>query len=693
MNHCDEELRKAVALFRYGLIADVLRLPPGSREIRRTLHEKAQRTYTIPGTRRTRVAVETMRDWLSLYRTGGFEALYPKTRADRGRPRRLPPEVAELLVALKTEQPARSVKALIAIARERGVDHPLAPSTVHRLLSREGLLDKRPGEPVATDRRRFAFRDAGELWMSDVMHGPKVSDARRRRKTFLIAFIDDATRVLPFAAFAYAENTTAFLPVFKQAIARRGLPARLYVDNGANFRSQQLALVCAKLGIALIHARPYQPAGKGKIERFFRTLRAAWLRHLTAEATASLDTLNRTLWAWVEGEYHQSPHRGLDGRTPLDQWALAGHDVRYPDPGLDLDGLFLFEAKRRVMKDRTVSLHGRLYEVDAVLVGQTVTLRYDPDAPPSRPIEVVHDRQGCRAATRLDAYANTAVKRDRPSSQLQCDTPPSQPPLRDDGDLRIPVIPITDSGVMPITDSMLSDHQSERSDAGVPLWGEVIGLVQRSVCLSHGFSFQVELVGVVDEPVEDGVCEGGLPDHGMPALHGQLRGHDRGAQSMAVLDDLEQVAAVLGAELRHPPVVDDQDGGLGDRGEQLGIAPVGARDGQLGEQAWEAPVRGGVSVAARAVSEGAGYPTLSHAGRPRDQDVEVVTDPAPVGQRQDEVAVEASGLAEVDVLDAGRVTEPGAAQPVGELARGALGELAVDNEPEAFLEAEGLDLG
>ena len=259
--------------------------------------------------------------------------------------------------------------------------------------------------------------------------------------------------------------------------------------------------------------------------------------------------------------------------------------------------------------------------------------------------------------------------------------------------VRIPVIPITDSGVIPITDSMLSDHQSERSDAGVPLWGEVIGLVQRSVCLSHGFSFQVELVGVVDEPVEDGVCEGGIPDHGMPALHGQLRGHDRGAQSMAVLDDLEQVAAVLGAELRHPPVVDDQDGGLGDRGEQLGIAPVGARDGQLGEQAWEAPVRGGVSVAARAVSEGAGYPTLSHAGRPRDQDVEVVTDPAPVGQRQDEVAVEASGLAEVDVLDAGRVTEPGAAQPVGELARGALGELAVDNEPEAFLEAEGLDLG
>ena len=265
MHPTDEELRKAVALFRYGLIADVLRVPPGSRDIRRALREKAQRTYVIPGTRRTRVAVETMRDWLSLYRTGGFEALYPKTRADRGQPRRLPPGVAEVLVSLKSEQPALSVSALIKAARERGVDHPLAPSTVHRLLSREGLLDARPGEPTPADRRRFAYRDAGELWMSDVMHGPKVSDGRRRRKTFLLAFLDDATRVIPFAAFAYSENTTAFLPVFKHAISRRGLPMRLFVDNGANYRSHQLALVCAKLGIALIHARPYQPAGKSKV--------------------------------------------------------------------------------------------------------------------------------------------------------------------------------------------------------------------------------------------------------------------------------------------------------------------------------------------------------------------------------------------------------------------------------------------
>ena len=359
MNHCDDELRQAVALFRYGLLADIVHLPPGTPGVGERLRDKARHTYVIPGTRRTRVAAETLRDWLALYRSGGFEALYPKgthrpgpapAPAPRGRrAARLAQDRAPRVVGQRPHQDR---------ARARHRPPPRAVDRAPPALSREGLLDKHPDEPVATDRRRFAFRYAGECWQSDVMHGPKVRDGRTRRKTYLIAFLDDATRAIPFAAFAFSENTTAFLPVFKNALIRRGCPMRLFVDNGANYRSQQLALVCAKLDVALIHARPYQPAGKGKIERWFRTLRAAWLARLDTKATESLEALNRSLWAWVEGEYHQSPHRGLDGRTPLDQWALAGENVRYPEPTTDLDDLFLFETKRRVMKDRTVSLHG-----------------------------------------------------------------------------------------------------------------------------------------------------------------------------------------------------------------------------------------------------------------------------------------------------------------------------------------------
>ena len=429
MQDPDNDYRQAVALFRYGLIADLIHLPPGSPGISGKLQARAEQEHNIPGSRRNRVAAETLRDWLKRYRRGGFDALLPKPRADRGQPRRLPDAVAEALITLKEQHPRLSVRLLINRARESGAvpaGQPLPVSTIYRLFQREGLMVKKTDGPVGTDRRRFAFRYAGELWMSDVMHGITVGDGNgKRRKTYLIAFLDDATRVIPYAAFAFSENTAAFLPVFKQALIRRGMPERLYVDNGANYRSQHLALVCAKLGVALIHARPHQPQGKGKIERFFRTLRATLLTQLTAEDTQSLEALNRRLWAFIEGEYHQSPHRSLEGETPLERWAQVGNQVRFPDAALD--ELFLAEVKRRVNNDRTVSLNGQAYEVDAVLVGETVILRYDPAAPAGRPLAVWHDGQRAGQATILDAYANTTVRRDRTSSHLSTDTPTPEP--------------------------------------------------------------------------------------------------------------------------------------------------------------------------------------------------------------------------------------------------------------------------
>ncbi len=431
MNDSDTELRQQVALFRYGLIAEFVHQSLAKPGLYARLQEKSMQEYQIPGSRRTRVAAETLRDWIKRYRhQGGFDALLPKPRADRNQSRTLPPEVAEALIAIKEDNPKLSVNLVIQQARGDGKvpeELPLPPSTVHRLLSKAGLMAKKVGEPTEQDRRRFAFERAGQLWMSDVMHGPTVTvDGGVRRKTYLIAFLDDATRVVTYAAFALAESTRAFLPVLKQALLRRGLPERLYVDNGANYRSHHLALVCAKLGVALIHARPYRPQGKGKVERFFRTLRAQLLTRLNDADTASLEALNRRLWAWVEGEYHQAPHRGLGGDTPLERWDQCSQEARFPEPGLDLDDLFLFEVLRKVQKDRTVSLDGTVYEVDASLVGEAVTLRYDPVAA-KRAIQVWHQERFIATAKPVDLYANCFVKRDRPSANLDAEGPAMQP--------------------------------------------------------------------------------------------------------------------------------------------------------------------------------------------------------------------------------------------------------------------------
>lgn len=414
MNDDVKKKSDEVALFRFGVIGDLVHLPPGAKGLTGRLREKAEIDYRIPGSPRSHVAAETIRDWLKAYRRSGLDGLRPKVRGDHGQSRALPGEVSDLLVAIKDDNAELSVQLVIREALATGKvpeSVVLAPSTVHRLLSRAGLMKRPKDAPNGKDHRRFTFEKAGDLWMSDVMHGPSIFTEGRKRKTYLIAFIDDATRVVPFAMFAFSENTAAYLPVLKEAVLRRGAPRRLFVDNGAAFRSHQLALVCAKLGVTLIHARAYHPEAKGKMERWFRTVRMRLLPLLQAGDLASIDALNRRLWTFVEGEYHRTPHRGLDGVTPLDRWASVADEVRYL--GTDIDDLFLQEAKRKVGRDRTVSLDGAVYEVDAALVGEAVTLRFDPSRP-GRPIQVWLKGERAGDAKLVDVHANCFVKRDQP---------------------------------------------------------------------------------------------------------------------------------------------------------------------------------------------------------------------------------------------------------------------------------------
>lgn len=418
-----DDYRRDVALFRHSVIADLIHLEPGFRGIYALLTAKSKQEHTIPGSLRRHVASETIRGWLRAYRRGGFDALVPRVRADQGASRSIPPEVVDLLCQMKDDGPELSVPLLIKQARAEHPDAipkelPLPESTVHRLLARRGLMKKKVDDPTSNDRRRFEYESAGDLWMSDVMYGPKITEAGRLRRTYLIAFIDDATRVVPYAQFTLSEGAVCYLSVLEQAVRRRGLPKRLYVDNGSAFRSKQLSVACAKMGIALIHARPYCPQGKGKMERWFRTARLQLLPALERQKTTSLDAMNRALAAWIEGEYHHAPHRGLREESPADKWARTSEGVRMP--GADLADHFLAEEKRRVQKDRTVTLDGVAFEVDAALVGERVALRYDAArSPDKRSVEIWHQGRRVEIARRVDVLANCFVKRNSATKSLE----------------------------------------------------------------------------------------------------------------------------------------------------------------------------------------------------------------------------------------------------------------------------------
>jgi transposase InsO family protein len=421
MKKDDNDLKQQVALFRYGLISDIVCLEPGTKGIYDKIKEKAARQYSIPCSRRNQIAAETFRSWIKDYRKDGFDGLFPKTRTDKGRSRTLTTETEDILVEIKENNLNLSVTQVIKDAKKQDkIDQELelSETIVYRLLSSRGLMDKRKiEEPGGKDHRRFSYQFAGELFMSDVMHGPAVfTEGRKKHKAYLIAFIDDASRVIPYAEFALGEKTRDFMPVFKQAVMRRGIPKRLFVDNGSAFRSRHLAIVCARLGVTLIHSRAYHAAAKGKIERWFRTVRQQFIPTLGDHQKTSLANLNQALWNYIESEYHHNRHRIL-GESPLDRWAGCGDRVRYPEPGLDLEDLFLAEDRRKVHKDRTISLHGKVYEADAALVGETVNIRYDP-ATPGQAIQIWFKNERYNDAKLVDTFANCFVKRNRPSNSL-----------------------------------------------------------------------------------------------------------------------------------------------------------------------------------------------------------------------------------------------------------------------------------
>lgn len=403
----DKELREKIALFRYGLISTLVNQKGMSRgEQELGIRRISEQRWMVPGTTRTAIGRSTILRWISLYQKSGgnIDSLQPQARKDRGQSRALDGETEAALVTLRREMPAVSLPVFFKVARSRSIIGPTnTPSkdSLYRLFKRHGLQkDMRLPE----DRRRFETEMVNDLWQSDAMHGPRVIQENKLRKSFLFAVIDDHSRLIPHAQFYLSETIDSFRDCLLAALAKRGLPRRLYVDNGSAFRSHTLKYGCARLGIALLHTAPYTPEGRGKIERFFLTVRKQFLPLLPHELT--LEKLNGLLASWIQDEYHQRVHSST-GETPLARY-MAHLSVLRSAPK-DLRDYFRLPVRRKVDKDRSVSLNGKLYEAPVGLIGKTVTLLYDPQDP--QRIEVLLDERSQGFLTPLNLGINSRVRR------------------------------------------------------------------------------------------------------------------------------------------------------------------------------------------------------------------------------------------------------------------------------------------
>jgi putative transposase len=405
-----DDWRREEALFRYGLIACVLdaRISPAERGA--LVRSLALRLHAHPSGDLRQVGRSTLDDWIRAYRLGGFQALIPKQRASVPR---TPSARLDQAEALRRENPRRTCAQIARIIAQANAGAGPSVSTIERHLRRLGLSRAELcGEREAFGR--FEASAPNELWVADCLHGPVISGKR----AILIAILDDHSRLVTGARFAHAESTVRLEAVLRDALQSRGLPARLYCDNGQIFSSKQLARICAVLGIRLIHSAPGRPQGRGKIERFFRTLRDGLLVELDGPGPPELPELERMLQAWIERVYHRRAHTETK-MTPLERY--AGFTARRPTAG-ELREAFLWEETRLVTKTATVSLLGNRYEVDQALCGRRVELRFDPYD--LQVIEVHYagrpfgEALGHTIGRHVHPHADQAADRPRPASGI-----------------------------------------------------------------------------------------------------------------------------------------------------------------------------------------------------------------------------------------------------------------------------------
>jgi transposase len=413
-----EQRRREIQEFRYSLIAELTNPYLQHGELKRLIREKATREYEIPYSERKGVSEVRIRDWLKRYRKYGKEGLLPKRRSDSGGCRSLnPQEISELVKYLENHPQLTATTCLRELQKQGRITSSISSSSLSRLVRASGLDRESRIEMAQQEKNlKFEFFYPLECVQADDMYGFAVPDGKGgKRKAILMSFLDDATRRILYANFSFTERSVEFEAGIKHILKAHGRIGMLYCDHGAPFVSRQTRRILDILGVVIAHSTVRRPQGRGKQERYHRTVREQFLRPLDQESIRGLGDLNTRFRSWLESEYHRTPHRGLGGKTPLDAWLEKSRYIVHIDPSVDLEDAFLHEETRKVYKDSTLTLNGTLYEVPVNLIGKRVKLLYDPQMPVKR-LRVMYEGTSYGEARIVDSYANSKVLRNRTSN-------------------------------------------------------------------------------------------------------------------------------------------------------------------------------------------------------------------------------------------------------------------------------------
>jgi transposase InsO family protein len=388
-----------IAVWKYGIISRLLHRNEEEDTLGNELIRLADQSFRRPDGIIMTYSPETLRKWLYRYRHGGLPALGDVPRKNQGTHGSVPKTIADRLAELRQEHPRWTLARMLdQLVNEKVWDmvHP-SRATLYRFAGTANL-HRDPHLVQHTPARPFVYQDFGQLWMADFLHGPKIRLKGKKRTTYLHAIIDDATRYVVHAGFFLAEDTEVLMKELMLAIRAHGIPMRFYTDNGACYASRHLKFVCANLGIHLIHTPPGKPRGRGKVERYFRTVRDGFLEGGEPPAH-TLAGINKVFKEWL-ALYHKRTHSGL-GISPL-QKRLGGKSACRPLPEpVDIEPLFRMKRRCRVYLNNTIRFKKRSYEVPDATPGERVDVWfmpwdtnivwYGPDMIPTKPVNLIHN--------------------------------------------------------------------------------------------------------------------------------------------------------------------------------------------------------------------------------------------------------------------------------------------------------------
>jgi len=368
-----------MALLKFSVIAPVVNQTYGDGPKSAYYRKMAAESYLLPDGRLVQFSSSTIKSWFQDYTRNGLDALRRNPRRDRGQSRVLSDLHKDQIDQYRRDFPVISATMIYQRLIQDGhlLRQEVSLSTVQRYVQNFPKGRGQNQEGQLPQRLSFEMEFANDCWQADTCFLPSITVNGSKQKTYLISIIDDASRLPVHGEIFPADNAVNFQQCLRKAITKYGVPKRLYVDHGSPYKNEQLSLICAGLGIHLIHARVRQPQGKGKQERLFRTIQQGWVYGEDFAKYSSLAQLNEQFQAWLQQNYINRVHSSLNNSTPRERF-LRDHGRLRRLPAEILDQHFLHRVERRVAADSTIQLDKHVFEVPHRLAGQKIKVRYLP---------------------------------------------------------------------------------------------------------------------------------------------------------------------------------------------------------------------------------------------------------------------------------------------------------------------------